>query len=334
MKRPNEEIPPKSKPCPLVYVIILNYNGMRWVQGCFEALNSTKYNNFKLLLVDNNSSDGSVECVRANFPDVEIVVNKHNLGFCEGNNVGMRLALSERADYVILLNTDTKVTSNWLCEIVKVGEGNPNIGILGGIELDYSRNEFNEWTLQAKKKHVSEISNLETARQWIPTKWVHGSCFAIKRCVIEEIGMLDPIYFMYCEEIDFCRRAIAHGYEVALVPRCRYHHFGGGSSKGDRRTQFLVSCRLYRSSMIFHATDLTLSLMDNLLNYLKLLFTTGLTAIKERKFERIVLLMCLQPVMCRRSLDIVRKWKNDRLRMCASHRDKDQSTGIKNDSRS
>lgn len=231
--------------------------------------------------------------------------------------MGTRLALSGGADYVVLVNTDTKVTPDWLLEIIKVGEGNPNVGILGGIELDYSGTEFNEWTLQAKKKYVAEISNLETARQWIPTKWVHGSCFAIKRSVIENIGMLDPIYFMYCEETDFCRRAIAHGYEVALVPRCRYHHYGGGSSKGSRQVQFLASWRLYRSSMIYHATDLTLPLTDNLRNYSKMLFTTALTAIKERKFERIALIMCLQLEMFRRCLDVVRKWKSDRSQMLA-----------------
>lgn len=75
MKKQIEEIPPPAVHCPLVYVIILNYNGMRWVRGCFEALRSTQYENFKLLFVDNNSSGGSVEFVKAHFPDVEIVVN-------------------------------------------------------------------------------------------------------------------------------------------------------------------------------------------------------------------------------------------------------------------
>lgn len=300
---------------PLVYIVILNYNGMRWVQPCFETLRDTRYRNFRILFVDNNSSDASVAFVRAHFPEVEIVLNDQNLGFSEGNNVGTRRALSAGADYVVLLNTDTKVTPDWLIELVKVGEEHSNVGILGGIELDYSGAEFNEWTLGRRQKYLAELGDSETARQWIPTDWVHGSCFAIKRKVIEDIGMLDPIYFMYCEETDYCRRATAHGYEVAIVPRSRYHHYGGGSSKGSRRAQFLASWRLYRSVMIYHATDLNLSFAGNLLNYSKMLFKAALTAVKERKFGRIVLVIGLQAAIVRRILRVARKWKNDRSRM-------------------
>lgn len=302
----------RGEKAPLVYVIIVNYNGLRWLDDCLRTLAATRYDNFKILFVDNNSSDNSVEFVEKNFPAIEIIVNRSNLGFCEGNNVGIAAALDAKADYVVLLNSDTKVAASWLAEIVAAGEANEKIGVLGAVQLVYDSNEFNSWTLDALKKHLPEIGDAATARLWIPIKWVEGSCFAIKRRVVEQVGMLDPIYFMYCEEIDYCRRAAAHDFEVALVPRSRYHHFRGGSSGVAKRDQFVRGWRYQRSRLIYHATDLTLSFNRNVRHYLAKTSEIIAGSVRERRFEKALIIVCLQIEILRHALPIVRKWKNDR----------------------
>src|SRR5262245_16013706 len=131
---------------PLVYIIVLNYNGRRWLEACFDALLATDYPNFRVTLVDNASNDGSVQMARDRYPQVEVIVNPANDGFPEGNNIGIRAALANNADYVVLLNPDTKVEPGWLQELISAGATNPRVGILGEVQHKYAGAEFNSWT--------------------------------------------------------------------------------------------------------------------------------------------------------------------------------------------
>src|SRR5262245_62379933 len=121
---------------PLVYIIVLNYNGLRWLGACFDALLVTDYPNFRIMLVDNASSDGSVQMARDRYPQIEVIVNPENYGFSEGNNVGSREALAKNADYVVLLNPDTKVEAEWLRQLTTVGAAQTEVGILGAVQLE------------------------------------------------------------------------------------------------------------------------------------------------------------------------------------------------------
>ncbi len=110
---------------PKVAVIVLNYQGRRWLEVCFSKLFETEYESFQPILVDNASTDGSVELVREKFPSLEIILNQENCGFAEGNNIGIRRALTSGADYVVLLNPDTRVTPQWLGDLVSPPGGAP-----------------------------------------------------------------------------------------------------------------------------------------------------------------------------------------------------------------
>lgn len=296
----------------LVYVLIVNYNGKQWLQDCFNSLYAAKYDNFVVLLIDNNSADESVEFVRSNFSQTKIIVNESNLGFCEANNIGILEALKAGAQYIVLLNNDTKVTENWLTEMVTVGEKNSEIGVLGAVQLTYTGTEFNSWTTTVAKEHLAELSEPDTARQWIPMRWVEGSCFAIKRHIIEEIGLLDPIYFMYYDEIDYCRRVSAHGYQIALVPRCRIHHFRGGTSGADQKAKRIRALRYDRSHLIYHATELRRSFVTNLCFYFLVFGHECFERMLHGRYQRFWDLICLQPKILKSYSSILSKWKTDR----------------------
>lgn len=296
---------------PLVYVIILNFNGSRWLQPCLQSLRTTQYANFKTLLVDNASTDDSVELVRSQFPEVEIIINSANLGFSEGNNVAIRKALAEGADYVVLLNPDTKVTPRWLSELIAVGETKREVGILGAVQLTYDGEEFNTWTTTALSAHLAELQR-ETARDWIEVEWAEGACFAIKRKVIEQVGLLDPIYFAFYEEIDFCRRAAFRGHKTAIIPRSHIHHFRGGSWEATAAIKRNRDYRCDRSQFIYNLTDPRRSLVTNLGWYLRTLVTKTKEAVRAFSIGKVWDLVCIQADLFGSMAKLFRKWRYDR----------------------
>lgn len=300
---------------PLVHIIILNYNGRKWLEACFKSLLQTAYENYKVMLADNGSNDGSIELVRRKFPQVEIIENKANLGFSEGNNVGIRRAMSLGAEYVVLLNNDVKVDPRWLSEMVNVGESDEDIGILGAVQLNYEDDEFNNWTTAALNDHLEELAAPEKARQWIPVAWVEGSCFAVKRRVFDEIGLLDAIYFSFYEEIDFCRRARYHCYKIGLVPRSRIHHHRGGSWESDpgKKRERDYHCDL--GQFIYTLTDPGRSLIGNVGAHFVAFGIKIKDLFRSFSLDRAWDLLRMQRTLMRNCGSLLDKWKHDRNRL-------------------
>src|SRR3989339_346256 len=116
---------------PLVYILILNWNGKEDTLECLSSLKKIDYPNYKTIVIDNGSTDDSVKIINKKYPKIKIIENKKNLGYAEGNNVGIRYALKNKADYVLILNNDTIVDKKFLTELVKVGESNEKVGIVG-----------------------------------------------------------------------------------------------------------------------------------------------------------------------------------------------------------
>ena len=117
---------------PRVAIIILNWNGLDDTIACLQSVSNVRYNALEIIVVDNGSSDGSVETIHKIFPEVQIVANASNLGFAEGNNVGIRQAL-DRTDYILLLNNDTTVHPDILHHLIPVVEEDPSIAVAGPV---------------------------------------------------------------------------------------------------------------------------------------------------------------------------------------------------------
>ncbi|MEP7271358.1 MAG: glycosyltransferase family 2 protein, partial [Acidobacteriota bacterium] len=264
------------------------------------------------IVVDNASTDGSVELVRDRFPSVEVILNEKNLGFSEGNNVGIRSALDRGADYVVLLNPDTRVTSGWLREMVDIGEGSPRVGIIGAVQMEYDTTNLNSWTMSAFPALLEELRRPETARRSILVEWVEGACFAIKRQVLEEVGFLDPIYYAFYEEIDFCRRAALAGWGVALAPRARVHHYRGGSWKADPIIQRERDYRCDRSQFIYTLTEPRRTLLGNLGWYLVTLGSKGKELLRTFTLARLWDLVRMQMDVLSSSRMLFAKWRRER----------------------
>lgn len=220
-----------GKKQPKVSIVLLNWNGKADTIECLESLRKIEYQNAEIIVVDNGSSDGSQTYLGKKYPHIQLIKNKENLGFTGGNNVGMRKAMSDGADYVLLLNNDTYVEQNFLTELVAVGERDPSIGIVGPKIYYYSLPDI-LWS--AGGDYIPVIGktrvfgeNKEDKPKYGKQKevsWVTGCAMLIKRGVIEKIGVLEEEYFSNYEDIDFCFHARNVGFKVWYVPTSVIYH--------------------------------------------------------------------------------------------------------------
>src|ERR1035437_6231439 len=178
-----------------------------------------------------------------------IIQNEQNLGYAEGNNIGMHYALKASADYVLLLNNDTVVDKHLLTELVRAADRDVSIGVIGPKTYWYDAPSviqstgarFNFWTGQPRSlnrgKRDAEIENF-TVDKLLPADYIPGSCFLIKRIVIEEVGELDPTYFLYFEEHDWCTRINRAGYRIVCDLNSKIWHKKMASTSKVRRFSF------------------------------------------------------------------------------------------------
>jgi len=223
---------------PLVYIIVLNWNRREDTLECLRSLSAVKYENFKILLVDNASSDGTVEAVAREFPAASIVSNSTNLRFAGGNNVGIRIAMERGADFVLLLNNDTTVDPDFLTELV-AGASSDSTGMTGPKMYFYDdpkRLWYAGGKIEFWKGWISHIGVREVdAGQYdtpAETQYISGCCVLVKKEVVERIGMLDEAYYIYGEDADWCVRATRAGYVLRYVPAARIWHKLSVSSGG------------------------------------------------------------------------------------------------------
>jgi len=185
----------------------------------------------KIVVVDNGSIDGSVEYLRKRYPEIEYISNQENVGFAGGNNAGIEYAMAKKCGYIYLLNNDTEVDPNFLSTIIAVAESDPKIGIAGSSVFYFTSPDivwyaggYANWLSgdivdpRVGKRLGIDLPRLEDVDE------VAGAGMLVRRKVIEDIGMLDPRFFIYYEETDWCQRAKKAGWRVVWVPESKIWH--------------------------------------------------------------------------------------------------------------
>jgi GT2 family glycosyltransferase len=213
---------------PKVVIIILNWNRGADTLQCLAALRHCVYSDRQIIVVDNASTDGSPDEIRARFPEVNLIQNQRNLGYAGGNNLGMKHALQRGADYVWLLNNDAVVEPDTLSELVAAGEKDKKVGLLSPVIYHYdspqriqscgTRFDPRAFATDA----ITDLGVLATVPNAELCLW--GTALLIKREVIERIGDLNEEFFAYVEDIDFSLRAIKAGYLNKTVLSSRVIH--------------------------------------------------------------------------------------------------------------
>ena len=211
---------------PLVSVIVLNYNAGELLLNCIGSVKKSAYRNLEIIVVDNISTDKSQETCKEKYPDIKLIQNNENFGYCEGNNIGIREA---KGDYIVILNPDTIVESNWIEELIsaynKFGEGlyqpkhlslnEKTVYMSAGNMLNifgfgYAREKGNKDENQFNK--IEEIG------------YASGTCLFTSSAVLKKVGLFDPFIFLYHDDLDLGWRASQLGIKSYYVPTSLIYH--------------------------------------------------------------------------------------------------------------
>jgi GT2 family glycosyltransferase len=238
-----------------LYIIVLNFNGGKDVIECLESLEkSQKLKGWEtdILVVDNKSSDGSVQAIKERFRDIGIIENKKNLGFAAGNNVGIKYALKREADAVLLLNQDTVVGEKFLDPLVQ------NSADIVGPVIKFKRDK--RWIydyggrinwLLGRATHQESPRYLNNI-YYCSKEYVSGCGMLVKKKVFEKIGLLDERFFLYFEDVDFCLRANKAGFTIGVEKNSTIlHKLAEGKKK-----PFFQRWQMIRSNFLFINKDL------------------------------------------------------------------------------
>ena len=207
------------------WIVVLNWNNGEFTNDCIASLQGLEYDDFKVIVLDNGSTDRSVECIRERFPEVEIMELGVNHGFAKGNNAGIRVALEHGAEYVWLLNNDTTVDPNALRALVEKAESNPNIGAVGSAIYYMSEPErlqawgggyVNFWL--GRPHHFFRPVGDEKIQ------FLMGASLLLRRSALESVGLLDEGFFLYWEDADYCFRMRRAGWRLAVAGDSRVWH--------------------------------------------------------------------------------------------------------------
>lgn len=228
---------------PKVYIIILNWNGLRDTIECLESLQRITYPNYQVLVIDNASDGNDVRILREKFGDYcPVLKNRHNYGFQKGCNIGIGLAIDEEANYVLLLNNDTEVRPDFLDKLVEVAETCPHIGIFSSTLYNYylpremdpvcAKPMTIDWFRNTAKTYKS----LWVYNSYFGTEYIVGASMLIKKSTIMDIGYLCEDFFLTVGDTDYCLRATRAGIGMAVVrDSIVYHKVGEAIDEGRSR---------------------------------------------------------------------------------------------------
>lgn len=223
---------------PKVSIVIINWNTWKYIQECLASLNELTYDNYEIIIVDNASSDDSLQKIRDHFPEVVLLENEKNMGSAGGNNTGMRYAMDHGSDYVWLLNNDALTEPDTLSILVDRAEEETEVGLISPVlydEHDRTNVQYCGSCYDWKNFLVEHFVRLDDSKAVLSQDfWLWSTAVLIKRDVIESIGYQSQKYFVYCDDQEYCYKAIKAGFKCCIESKaCVYHksHYSGDVRK-------------------------------------------------------------------------------------------------------
>lgn len=235
-----------KKNIPKISIVLLNYNNYEDTFTCVESLQQVRYPNFDVIIVDNKSTNGSLEKLyRLKSDNIQIVDSGKNGGFAFGNNIGIKIANEEGAEYVLLLNNDTIVTENFLDKLLECFLYEENVGI-ATCRIMYNSERDKVWyaggtidwnNLRAIHREIN--GDVYRSKGMENVEFSSGCCMMISRECLKKIGGLPEDYFMYYEDLDYCVKAKEAGYKIVYNPEGVIYHCVS-SSGGGAESAFVI----------------------------------------------------------------------------------------------
>jgi len=250
---------------PSVAIVILNWNGRKFLEKFLPSVLASAYSNKKIIIADNASSDDSVIFLKQQYPQISIIQNSSNEGFAKGYNTALKQV---QADYYILLNSDVEVTENWIAPVIDLMEADTMIAACQPKILAYNaKNSFeyagasggwlDRFGYPFMRGRVfddceTDTGQYDTAQQCF---WASGAALFVRAAVYHEMGGLDEFFFAHQEEIDLCWRMQLAGYKIFVQPASVVYHVGGGTlPKGNSLKTFLN----FRNNLIMLSKNISI----------------------------------------------------------------------------
>ena len=206
--------------------------------ACLESLRNLSFRDFQVLLVDNGSDNNDGKTIADCYPEATVLRLDQNQGFAGGCNAGIKYCLDNGADWIWLLNNDTKVEKNSLGLLVEEAKRNPKAGALGGMVITGSGEtlaESGRGVIDFKKAKTYLKRDVPDGAAVVDCEWLSGSNLLLRAQALREVGLFDEDYFLYFEDTDLCHRFRLGGWSCLLVPAAKVEHVGGASTEGKRR---------------------------------------------------------------------------------------------------
>jgi GT2 family glycosyltransferase len=283
---------------PLVYVVLLNWNGWQDTLHCISSLFGTEYQNWCALVVDNGSTDDSVARLKETCPQVPIIETHKNLGFAVGNNLGIHFALKNGADYVFVLNNDTTVMPNTISAFVAFAEQHPRTALMGPA-ID-RRNPQREWPIRRKLDLVTQICTFSalrrvvsrtpivrnvfywTGREPAEVEFVSGSALFFRASAFASAGLFDESTFLDFEELIMAEKVRRAGHSIHFVPQAKIWHKGSASGAKLRAQRYIENAK---SEEYFFSNYVRLSPISRSIVRLIRLLTYSARALRYRNYR-------------------------------------------------
>ena len=221
---------------PLVYIILVNWNGYKDTKECLESLKRNTYKNYKIIVIDNGSGKNQSDRIKKKFPKINLIKNSINTGFSYANNQGIKEAIKNKAKYILLLNNDTVVKKDFLDILIDYAEKNNFQGVLTPKILYYGTNKI--WAMGGKLSYLTSIprmigqgSKSNSFNKIIEPDYASGCAFLVNTDIIKKVGLLDNSYFAYYEDTDLSFRIKKLGYIIKVIPNSIIWHKVSRSTK-------------------------------------------------------------------------------------------------------
>ena len=214
-----------------VYVVIVTYNGEKWIDQCFGRLRSGSYP-VQTIVVDNGSTDATLSLLESHYPEVTLIRSRENLGFGQANNIAIRQALQEGADYVFLLNQDAWTESNTIGVLVEAMEQHPEYGIISPVHLNGSYNAMDTgFAKYFGEEHPDIVAKWPwggaPGKEIYPVGFVNAAAWMMSKACLEKVGLFHPVFFHYGEDLNLAQRVLHYGFKIGIctaVTICHDRH--------------------------------------------------------------------------------------------------------------
>jgi GT2 family glycosyltransferase len=213
---------------PSVFAIVVTYNAERWLEDCFNSLRKSSMP-VHTIVIDNGSEDNTIKILQDEYPEVELIISKENLGFGRANNIGIEKALQQNADYVLLLNQDAwLIKPTDLEELIKLHKNHPEFGILSPMhvnkqmdDLDYN---FSRYISNPSFPEVISGIYFNKPDEVYEAEFINAACWLMSFACVKKVGLFDSLFFHYGEDVNYIQRVKYHQFKVGICPKIKAVH--------------------------------------------------------------------------------------------------------------